>query len=116
MYFRPLRVLLILGVIFGFGSGFAAVARHHGGQCHRWGDRDAYSQLAPPYAAPQAPVQQQQAPAAQSAPVVVQAPVAQPAPVIVVVPPNTQAPTIVTAPNNNNVAPAPVRGEAPAAQ
>ncbi len=119
MYFRPLRVLLILGVIFGFGSGFAAVARHHGGQCHRWGDRDAYSQLAPPYAAPQAPAAapvQQQAPAAQSAPVVVQAPVAQPAPVIVVVPPNTQAPTIVTAPNNNNVAPAPVRGEAPAAQ
>ena len=124
MHFRPLRFLLILGVIFGFGSGFASVARHHG-QCHRWGDRydrGDYSQVTPlAPAAPvvqvpaPAPVQQQQAPATQSAPVIVQAPATQPAPVIVVLPPYNQAPTVITAPNNNN-APAPVRGDAPAAQ
>jgi hypothetical protein len=113
MPFRPLKFLLVLGVIFGFGSGFASIARHHRGECHGgWGGRGYYGEVqeapvAPVVQAP-APVQQQQqqAPAAtQSAPVIVQAPVAQPAPVIVIVPPSNSSPTIVTTPSNNNTAP-----------
>ena len=117
MPFRPLKFLLILGVIFGFGSGFASIARHHRGECHGgWGGRGYYGEVqeapvspaAPVVQAP-APVQQQQqtAPGAQSAPVIVQAPVAQPAPVIVIIPPSNSSPTVVTTPSNNNVAPSP---------
>src|SRR5689334_20711782 len=36
---KGLIVLLSLGVVVGFGSGFARLA-HHGGGCHeRWGSR-----------------------------------------------------------------------------
>ncbi|MFT3838564.1 MAG: hypothetical protein QM723_16420 [Myxococcaceae bacterium] len=119
MPFRPLKFLLILGVIFGFGSGFASIARHHRGECHGgWGGRGYYGEVQEAPVVPAAPVvqvpaaapvqqQQQTAPGAQSAPVIVQAPVAQPAPVIVIVPPSNSSPTVVTTPSNNNVAPSP---------
>jgi len=113
MMFRPLKVLLILGVIFGFGSGFASIARHHRGECHGgWNNERYYGEVAPPAPAPvvQVPAapapaqqQQQQAPATQSAPIIVQAPATQPAPVIVIVPPSSNAPTVVTTPSNNNL-------------
>jgi hypothetical protein len=122
---RPLMVLLSLGVVFGFGSGFASVARHlhGGGGCHagshgqwgeRWGDRDwrgsdelrrSEAPPAPPQAQPQAPAQAQPqiyfiTPQAQApAPVVVTQGAAQPQlQPIVVVPAAapTPAPAVVT--------------------
>lgn len=113
---KGLIVLLSLGVVVGFGSGFARIA-HRGGGCHeRWGNRydgqndgygygrydrgDRFDRNAAPVAAP--------APAAVAAPAA--------APVYIVIPaPAAQAPIIV---NNAPapVAPAAIPQPAPAAQ
>ena len=112
---KGMIVLLSLGVLVGFGSGFARLAHRGGGCQERWGNRydgpregygygrddrdDRFDRAAPVVAAP-AP-----------------APVAAPAPVYIVIPaPAAQAPIVV------NNAPAPVAAPvatpqpAPAAQ
>lgn len=108
-------VLLSLGVIFGFGSGFASIARwkHHGG-CDRWPDRhasyesrwqhgEAQAPMAtPPAAAAPAPapvvyVVMPQAQAAAPAPIIVQAAAPAAQPTVVTVPSVVAAPTPVVA-------------------
>jgi hypothetical protein len=117
---KGLIVLLSLGVVVGFGSGFARMA-HRGGGCHeRWGNRydgpndgygygrydrgNRFERNAAPVAAPVA------APAPAPA-------AAAPAPVYIVIPaPAAQAPVIVNNAPAPAAAPAAIPQPAPAAQ
>ncbi len=70
MFRGPLTVVLMMGVVFGFGGGIASVARHsHEWHSHECGsNRGGWSeQAAAPVPAPAAPpaIIQQQAPAPQ---------------------------------------------------
>lgn len=113
---KGLIVLLSLGVVVGFGSGFARLA-HRGGGCHeRWSNRydgphdgygrydrfDRYERNAAP-----APV---------AAPVAAPAAVA-PAPVYIVIPSSAaQAPVVINNAPSAVTAPAAIPQPAPAAQ
>ncbi len=101
-HFRPLKALLIAGVVLGFGSGFASLAHHHRWHgCHgqdRW-DRDDV-QAAAPVAAPAPP------PAPAAAPQTIVVPSA--APQIILVMPNGGAQAIPPVVVQPTAAPAPV--------
>jgi hypothetical protein len=107
--YRIARFLLVLGMVFGFGSGIASVAWHaHHGGCHgggaAWGQHDAYreqltaefadacvaaARRATPAPAPTPAVAPQAAPAAPTVipmPFAVPFPQYAPAPTTVVVP------------------------------
>jgi hypothetical protein len=68
-----LVVLLSLGVLFGFGRGFAALAGHHHHDCAAWGGHpgrhpDEAAAVAPAAVQPQTIVVQPAAPAPAPAP------------------------------------------------
>lgn len=99
---RPLMFLLTLGVIFGFGSGFAQLHRWRHGGCNDWRDgrwsdarygsdwrtaRDFQPEVKAPAATPQTVVVQPSAPAAAPAPQV-----------FVIMPQGVATPQVVTVP------------------
>lgn len=116
---RALATLFLIGgVVFGFGSGFASLARHARAGCHGdragpgWGHwrRGVEPELTPAAVTPApAPV------AVQPPNVVVQAPqpAAAPAPIIVVVPAGQAGPLVV--PVSTAPAPAAAAAASPAA-
>lgn len=91
---RALTVLLVFGVVGGFGSAIASVRHHrwhHGGGCHEWERGEEWGRPAmreAPAPAPAAPVVVAPAPAPAAAPV-------NTTPIIV----NAPAPAAAAAPN-----------------
>lgn len=105
---KGLIVLLTLGTVLGFGSGFARMAHYRHGGCHeRWSQYDGYGRYDDRFDRNAAPV-------AAPAPVVA-APA--PAPVYIVLPSAAaQAPVIVNNAPAPVAVPAAVPQPAPAAQ